>query len=437
LLGAYEEAAARLRTVIERADAMSDPTNAVRARASLGWLLSRSQRLDEARAVIVAGSEQLDLVAEPYARASFLRAQASLMTAEGRRRDAIATIRRAVESFRAAGSLRDTAETLVLLAGRHIEEGELSLAERAARDADAALQAAGHVHASASLSVLFGALAQERGDFALSRRHFEAGLEEAKRTGRRAWEGITLMRMGQLDLEAGILDRAAEAFGAAREILEAAGDKRTLALVCAGEGVIAAFEENVAEASDRLLTAKRLAERLGPVERAHVEILANVLISDDRSAERASEQALDDQNLTSMSDELRYASRILALWKSRGARTATQRPTSRPSNQLHVGPEALWFELDGARVDLSRRRSLRLLLLHLAHLREAAPDREASAAELCSAGWPGERPRASAATLRVRVALAELRKLGLRALIIRQRGGWKLVSTSPISWERK
>jgi hypothetical protein len=72
---------------------------------------------------------------------------------------------------------------------------------------------------------------------------------------------------------------------------------------------------------------------------------------------------------------------------------------------------------NGTTLDLGRRPLLARLVFVLAQARLVAPERGLAAAELFSAAWPEERIRERAARNRLRVAVAELRKLGLRDLI--------------------
>ena len=68
-------------------------------------------------------------------------------------------------------------------------------------------------------------------------------------------------------------------------------------------------------------------------------------------------------------------------------------------------------------VDLSRRAPLRRILAALARARVDAPGDSLGLDDLLGAGWPGERIAHAAAVNRVHVALATLRKLGLRGLL--------------------
>jgi hypothetical protein len=100
----------------------------------------------------------------------------------------------------------------------------------------------------------------------------------------------------------------------------------------------------------------------------------------------------------------------------------------RRSNDLvRVGAEARWFETaSGARVDLTRRRSLRLLLREFVARRLEAPGSALGLDALFAAGWPGEKASALASARRVYTAIGMLRDMGLRNILVRQDDGYLL-----------
>ncbi|OJY16368.1 MAG: hypothetical protein BGO98_30255 [Myxococcales bacterium 68-20] len=101
-------------------------------------------------------------------------------------------------------------------------------------------------------------------------------------------------------------------------------------------------------------------------------------------------------------------------------------PTPR-EDALVVGAGGAWFRPPhGTRVGLERRRSLALLLDHLAKTHVEQAGATVRAATLFSAAWPGEKAIASAAAHRVRVAVATLRKMGLRDCLVTTPEGYAL-----------
>ncbi|MCU0671396.1 MAG: hypothetical protein MUE69_01255 [Myxococcota bacterium] len=90
---------------------------------------------------------------------------------------------------------------------------------------------------------------------------------------------------------------------------------------------------------------------------------------------------------------------------------------------LRVAIDTSVIELDGERVELGTRKSLRGVMRALvdAHGSTALPWDA-----LLAAGWPGERVSAEAGMQRVRVAVSTLRKLGLAAVLETVEGGYRL-----------
>jgi hypothetical protein len=99
------------------------------------------------------------------------------------------------------------------------------------------------------------------------------------------------------------------------------------------------------------------------------------------------------------------------------ARAPAPAPAPAPAHALLVADGGRWFSLEPSpRIDLTRRRSLRLLLSRLADERLSSPGRPLSIDALFAAGWPGERAQPAAAASRVYVAVRTLRRLGLAPL---------------------
>lgn len=85
----------------------------------------------------------------------------------------------------------------------------------------------------------------------------------------------------------------------------------------------------------------------------------------------------------------------------------------RTAARIRIDPDGSGFTgADGQRVDLSRKRVLRRMLLALLEA-----DRPLDVAALCARVWPGESLVGDSGTRRVHVAISSLRGLGLRPLI--------------------
>lgn len=93
-----------------------------------------------------------------------------------------------------------------------------------------------------------------------------------------------------------------------------------------------------------------------------------------------------------------------------------------PLRTIEIGPRARWYRWEGRVVSLERRRALRGILGCLAAV---APE-PASGEAIVAAGWPEERVLPAAAASRVRTAIATLRRLGLRDILLTTGDGYRI-----------
>jgi hypothetical protein len=102
--------------------------------------------------------------------------------------------------------------------------------------------------------------------------------------------------------------------------------------------------------------------------------------------------------------------------------------------QAHLG--RLLGARGGERVSLARKRSLRLLLAALTSARLRSPSRALDSAALLALGWPGDRVLPAAGAHRVRVAIATLRRLGLREHLVSRDDGYLLDPAAAVELAR-
>ncbi len=141
----------------------------------------------------------------------------------------------------------------------------------------------------------------------------------------------------------------------------------------------------------------------GPVEHPSVSRLDDALALVEAIAEQRTSLSDDDRQ------RLRRAVDTLE---------TLLEPAGTPAPRLKVHAELRWFELEGAeRVSLQRRGPLRLLFGALVDRHKQRPGSAATLNELFEAGWPGQRVTPESGAARVYVALATLRRLGLRPLL--------------------
>ena len=106
-------------------------------------------------------------------------------------------------------------------------------------------------------------------------------------------------------------------------------------------------------------------------------------------------------------------------------------PSAAPA--LIISPGADWLQAPGEPgQSIRRRHTLRRLLAAFAEARETQPGKGLQVNALIAAGWPGEQILPHAAANRVYVAIATLRKLGLRDLLHSHEDGYLLDPATPL-----
>ncbi len=262
--------------------------------------------------------------------------------------------------------------------------------------------------ARATYLALLGRACGDAGESAAAKRVLQQAMAIATEARTAASAQLAL---GVVLHDAGELDAAVAALEAARDRFAVQGREVEAALARGHLGWIAAERGSAAEAYALLADAGDVARRAGREEWA-------AYFSSEAATATASTSTtlLEGWPIGRVHERVRGRAQGESL--ARGADDA-----------LVVGNDGAWFrELGGGRVGLERRRSLALLLDRLARERLDRPAATLDAAALFAAAWPGEKAIASAAAHRVRVAVATLRKLGLRDAIVTQEGGggWAL-----------
>jgi hypothetical protein len=101
---------------------------------------------------------------------------------------------------------------------------------------------------------------------------------------------------------------------------------------------------------------------------------------------------------------------------------------------LRVGAQGRWFALGELRVDLTRRKPVARVLWALVVSAQRSPGAGLATNELIAAGWPGERLVRNAGRIRLRVAIATLRTMGLVSRLVTTPVGYMI--DGPLSIER-
>ncbi len=328
-----------------------------------------------------------------------------------------------------------------------------------------------------------GIVTLAQGSLSEARTFLSDGLRIHRDGGVRHWEGVTLSYLAMVEQESGRMAEAHELYaraidllvevdvrraeglarfarasawlsqgrvGEAKAELQHALDRcRAMApdhegLVLGALGAVAAIESDLVAAVD-LFACADLA--LGPWARASfkaaIDAYRGILDvtrarADEGRAKRGHLRAAQGRleataEASQRSFELRVARREL----ERAISDATARrdaSSSDPKRALVVGPRGLWFRPPRTKesVHLHRRRALQHILHDLALHREQAPGEALAIPRLVAAGWPGERVLAEAGTERVYTAVATLRRLGLKGVLLQRDDGYLLDASVPL-----
>lgn len=293
-----------------------------------------------------------------------------------------------------------------------------------------------------------GVLEQECGRLPRARAHFEAAIELLHALGERRHAAIVTSNHATLDHEEGALEAARRGHERALTLLREVGDAYSEGLCLSRLGRVTAAlgwiddARACVSAAERLLsrTADPVAQQVVHVDRGFIE-LAEAAAADAPEAARAALAAvrrrIEDARAAppgeppwiDRSDDIRAAVRLL----ERGLATfgpPTPAPTGGPDRSqtaLILGPDARWFRApEGPVQDFQRRGALRRILLCLVQRQREEPGVGLSLPDLLAVGWPEEQVLHEAGANRVYVALATLRRMGLRRHLLSRDDGYLL-----------
>lgn len=240
-----------------------------------------------------------------------------------------------------------------------------------------------------------------------------------------------------LELERGRLDVAARHVATMRARIESSG---LFLLSIAAELLNLALSPSRADL-ERILTMEELLPKKGLIARVFDALVLLVesrlpapdldsirhrfarIHSRSEDGERWIDQSADLRGL------LRAAERPLAALGVVAAEEAQP-------DALVVATDGAWFKVgDGPRFQLADRPIFRGILLCLARERIERPGHTVPREALFEAGWPGDRAAAASLTIRLRVAMTNLRKLGLGGAAKASRGGFLLDPGLSVSFQ--
>ncbi|HEX3345338.1 MAG TPA: tetratricopeptide repeat protein, partial [Polyangiaceae bacterium] len=329
---------------------------------------------------------------------------------------------RALALCRQAGNRRLEAEVLGLLAAVAHEGDRLEEAAEQYARALAMHREVGNRRAEGMLLGYHGALLAEMGDVESARAAYARALTILRECRDRPNEALVLGALAAIEAREGGLESARAALAHATECLDGVDEPRVRAAVHLWRGhlELALAREARLEGEDaraRMLVddAGRRLEETDPTEGGEVRRAADV-----RLARRALARALD------------AVGRAEAVPPS--SLVAEGPPPGAAPDALVVCTKGRWFRNPhGEVVSIARWRPLQRLLERLAERREIAPGEPLSVDALVAAGWPGERMLSKAGATRVYTAIASLRRLGLRDMLVRDDRGYSLRTDVPIA----
>lgn len=283
----------------------------------------------------------------------------------------------------------------------------------------------------------------------------------------------SLRGSGWAALASARLDEAGTWFAEAHALGERSGDARSRADAIAGLGMVALLGGDAGSAREKLTDALAIhvVARDAPREAALKGMM--MLLPESRSTEAdATALAKEVESLRGAGQRWREAlalGRLALLARERGddvaanARLAEARAAASlsamsasalalamvdapkdasgvtatsASAAITVGPEGRWLLLaDGTRHDLARHGPVRRVLHALALARSDRPGSAMSTLDVVEAGWPGEKMRHEAATLRVYTTVRRLRALGLGDVLVTRDDGYLLDPDTALALE--
>lgn len=337
------------------------------------------------------------------------------------------------------GDERAAGLDLASLAALHLQQGQL---DRARALAEQAAERCGRIddrYSRAYAVAIVGWAASELGDLETGVARIEEALESLRSIGERRMYAMLLGFSGVLRQLQGRRDEARVRYADALELLRDQSDRLYEGFTAGAAASLAWAEDDEARARAMFSIAEERLTQLAASNNARltaaIELAAghedlwrarrSLAGGDERGSKahiaaararlRATESAVRDN------DDLRVAHRLLQ------HAIDGQLPAPTASGAVEIDREAFFVAVAGApRVDLRRRRALRLVLSELVRERESAPGRPVAMSRLVETGWPGEKILVQAGLTRLYVTIRSLRELGLRTVLLRQDDGYLL-----------
>jgi tetratricopeptide (TPR) repeat protein len=386
----------------------------------------------------------------------------SVAALEGHLDVAWSTLERAIAVHREVGDLRFEATDTGNLAVVAHDAGRLTEAAVHGERALTLCRQAGNRRLEAEVLGLLAAVAHEAERLDEARESYGRALSMHREVGNRRAEGMLLGYHGALLAEAGDVEGSRAAYARALTILRECHDRPNEALVLGALAAIEAREGRLESARAALAHATECLEGIDEPRaraavhlwRGHLELAlarearlegddtrAQMLIDDARR--RLAETDPAESGEVRRAADVRLARRALhraveAIGRVEAAPASGDSfggpPPGAPAGALVVCASGRWFRNPhGEVISIARWRPLQRLLERLAERREISPGEPLSVEALVAAGWPGERMLPKAGATRVYTAIASLRRIGLRDMLVRDERGYSLRTDVPIA----
>lgn len=348
----------------------------------------------------------------------------------GRRDDARNYFEQALAIQRRIGDRSGTAITLAALGNLYVNlyEGRPDLARSYARQAVEILRELGDRYREAQVMWTLGQIDHEAHNLDEAASEYHQTVELARAVGARRVEAAGLWALGTLDHERGNLDEAYNHYQRALDLLVEIPDRRLRCLATAGLAAIEALRGSVERSTELFDVAHREAEQVqDPSLSTTISILRGTLLVASGQTDQALRFLNELGSEWQTYEDVRLARRLLQRALDAFGVVQPRRDSGRADDVLELAGNGRHIRLpDGRVIDIGRRLVLRRLFQRLAAERQAAPGRGLSREVLFQAGWPEQHIAPESAANRVYVAMATLRKLGLRDLLMNDDDGYFL-----------
>lgn len=421
--------------------------------------------VDEARDDALRGrvwrlrAELLADAGEVDAAGMACRAGLSACERGGARREAARTLGTLAEARRMAGDLDEAQRHLLqalelsrslpdrrlrgwlegTLAGVYLHAGRLLEARARAEHAITLLEEAGEGRLAARFALTSALVHQELGELDAAAQRYARAAQAARRLGDRHLWGLTVGYGATAMHEAGDGARALRAYDESLSLLETADDLLQAGLLGAARATLLAQLGDVDMAEVAFAMAAARISATGSAEHAPALAAHRAALGLVRRVERGGDLGGAHAAMQAAMDAARHGgveARLAARLLQRVGEAMRRDVDRAPGDGLLLVDDGSAFRMpDGEPVDLSRRPTLRRLLLALARQRlrgGRALDMDA----MLAAGWPGERAHYDAARNRLHVAVHALRKLGLGSHLRHGEGGHHLDPHLPVRFVR-